>query len=131
MIAPAASIGDIETSLTKGARQRAMLAEPLDEAWRQAIDDVLASHGWPTLAEAGRLGPTVQRLSQTYNEGRGAALGAMTWGVARALEAAGHEGELDATWVDTDAAALEVARDLVRARARVGPTRVAVRAQIE
>jgi SAM-dependent methyltransferase len=152
-----------------------MLAEPLDELWREAIDAVLAARGWPGLADAGRLGPIVQRLSQSYNEGRGAGrdllparlafsfardvpkggaavrelvaegllapplrvldlgagLGAMTWGVARALEAAGHQGELDATWVDTDAAALDVARDLLRARSRLGAPRVTVRAQIE
>jgi SAM-dependent methyltransferase len=61
----------------------------------------------------------------------GAGLGAMTWGVARALEAAGHVGELRATWIDADAAALEVGRDLVRARERHGAPRVAVHARAQ
>ncbi len=56
----------------------------------------------------------------------GAGLGATTWGVARALEAAGQRGEIDATWIDTDAAALGVAADLATAR---GETPVAVRAR--
>jgi SAM-dependent methyltransferase len=77
------------------------------------------------LVEAGLLAPPLRILDL------GAGLGAMTWGVARALEAAGHSGELDATWVDTDVAALDVARDLVRARAGVGPSRVTVRAHVE
>jgi len=58
----------------------------------------------------------------------GAGLGATTWGVARALEAAGQQGEIDATWVDTDAAALAVASELVRARSRADAS-VAVRAR--
>src|SRR6202034_2380912 len=39
----------------------------------------------------------------------GAGLGATTWGVARALEAAGIDADLDVTWVDADAPALELA----------------------
>jgi hypothetical protein len=46
----------------------------------------------------------------------GAGLGATTWGVVRALEAAGTSAGVEATWVDGDARALEVASSLVRAR---------------
>jgi Mitochondrial small ribosomal subunit Rsm22 len=48
----------------------------------------------------------------------GAGLGATTWGVVRALEAAGASGVVEATWVDADAQALEVAAAVVRARPR-------------
>lgn len=46
----------------------------------------------------------------------GAGLGATTWGVLRALAAAGQSGDIDATLVDTDAAALELARAIAAAR---------------
>jgi SAM-dependent methyltransferase len=49
----------------------------------------------------------------------GAGLGATTWGLVRALAAAGERGRVDATWVDTDGAALELAGAIVRARAAV------------
>ncbi|HEY1691577.1 MAG TPA: small ribosomal subunit Rsm22 family protein [Polyangiaceae bacterium] len=55
----------------------------------------------------------------------GAGLGATTWGLARALEAAGGRGTIDATWVDPDAQALDVA--LAVARARQGRGAVEVR----
>src|SRR5690349_2213546 len=42
------------------------------DAWRGPIDAVLAARGWPALADVARLGPLVARLSQAYNEGRGA-----------------------------------------------------------
>ena len=54
----------------------------------------------------------------------GAGLGASTWGVARALEAAGQRGEIDATWVDADRAAMDVGTQLGDAR---GPTPVRIR----
>ena len=56
----------------------------------------------------------------------GAGLGATTWGVARALEAAGGLGEIEATWVDGDGDALEVAQAIARARAAAGAGRVRV-----
>ena len=56
----------------------------------------------------------------------GAGLGATTWGVARALAAAGQKGEIDATWVDSDGAALAMGMELVAAR---GETPVKVRAR--
>lgn len=46
----------------------------------------------------------------------GAGLGAMTWGVVRALEAAGATGRVEATWVDADALALDVGAAVVAAR---------------
>ncbi|RYE93638.1 MAG: methyltransferase domain-containing protein [Myxococcales bacterium] len=48
----------------------------------------------------------------------GAGLGAMTWGLARALDAAGWRGTVEATLVDRDAAALALA---ARIAARAGP----------
>jgi ribosomal protein RSM22 (predicted rRNA methylase) len=47
----------------------------------------------------------------------GAGLGAMTWGLLRALEAAGERGVLQATWLDPDADALDLASEIVRERA--------------
>jgi hypothetical protein len=46
----------------------------------------------------------------------GAGLGATTWGVLRALTAAGGRGSIEATWVDSDRAALELGVELARAR---------------
>jgi small ribosomal subunit Rsm22 len=57
----------------------------------------------------------------------GAGLGAMTWGVQRALEASGRKTHVEATWVDEDAEALEVGRGIVRARARPGEPGLVVR----
>jgi 2-polyprenyl-3-methyl-5-hydroxy-6-metoxy-1,4-benzoquinol methylase len=49
----------------------------------------------------------------------GAGLGAMTWGLVRALSAAGSRGGLvDATWLDEDGEALELGASIARARAR-------------
>jgi hypothetical protein len=50
----------------------------------------------------------------------GAGLGATTWGVVRALEAAGERGTVEATWVDTDGAALDLAMAVARAREAQG-----------
>jgi hypothetical protein len=46
----------------------------------------------------------------------GAGLGATTWGVARALGAAGSKGHIEATWVDESARALDVAAEVLAAR---------------
>lgn len=48
----------------------------------------------------------------------GAGLGAMTWGLARALRAVGSRAEVDATWVDSDPGAIELGSDIVRERSR-------------
>jgi SAM-dependent methyltransferase len=53
----------------------------------------------------------------------GAGLGATTWGVVRALEAAGQRGTVEATWVDADAAALDLAGAVARAREIQGRAR--------
>jgi ribosomal protein RSM22 (predicted rRNA methylase) len=50
----------------------------------------------------------------------GAGLGASTWGLARALAASGNRGLIDATWVDPDRLALDVARNIAGTRAVVG-----------
>lgn len=47
----------------------------------------------------------------------GAGLGAMTWGLARALSADGHEGSIDATLLDDDGAALDLAQRIADKRA--------------
>jgi hypothetical protein len=46
----------------------------------------------------------------------GAGLGATTWGVVRALEAAGAKGSVEATWVDADADALALGLAILRER---------------
>jgi SAM-dependent methyltransferase len=50
----------------------------------------------------------------------GAGLGATTWGVVRALAAAGASGTVEATCVDDDARALELASEIARARGGQG-----------
>jgi hypothetical protein len=147
------------------------LVQPLEEDWRDALDEVARERGWPTSHEVGRLAARVAALSAAYNDAAraragigeagaarlgfsfardvpkgaaavrelvatgalrldssasaqptlrvldlGAGLGATTWGVARALAASGASGVLDATWVDDDAGALELAADVVQAR---------------
>ncbi|HEY8072586.1 MAG TPA: hypothetical protein VIF62_00710, partial [Labilithrix sp.] len=110
-----------------------MTPRPLEDAWREILDAVLARRGAPRIADVTRLAPRLAELSRLYNEdaarprvpleariafsfardvpkgaaavrelvasgalelpaGRplrivdlGAGLGAMTWGVARAL----------------------------------------------
>jgi SAM-dependent methyltransferase len=57
----------------------------------------------------------------------GAGLGATTWGLVRALEAAGLRGTVEATWIDADARALEVGESLWRARAGRGAVELRVR----
>jgi predicted O-methyltransferase YrrM len=58
----------------------------------------------------------------------GAGLGASTWGLARALRAAGSRRTIDATWIDSDAEALELGASLLRARAdREGDVELRVR----
>jgi len=58
----------------------------------------------------------------------GSGLGAMTWGLVRALQAAGSGATVDATWVDSDAGAIELALDIVRERARECGAELRVRA---
>ena len=142
------------------------LARPLEEDWRDALDAVARSRGWPTSRDVARLAARVVELSAAYNDpGRaraaardagaarlgfsfprdvpkgagavrelvaagvlpldrtlrvldlGAGLGATTWGFARALAAAGFAGAIEATWVDVDEQALELATSILRARA--------------
>jgi predicted O-methyltransferase YrrM len=58
----------------------------------------------------------------------GAGLGASTWGLARALRAAGSRRAIEATWIDSDAEALELGASLLRARAdREGDVELRVR----
>jgi hypothetical protein len=58
----------------------------------------------------------------------GAGLGATTWGLARALRAAGSLRPIDATWVDSDDQALELGLSVLRARSnREGDVELKVR----
>jgi ribosomal protein RSM22 (predicted rRNA methylase) len=57
----------------------------------------------------------------------GAGMGASTWGIVRALEAAGEQGTVEATWVDADRKALDVGAALARRR----PQRRGVALRIE
>jgi 2-polyprenyl-3-methyl-5-hydroxy-6-metoxy-1,4-benzoquinol methylase len=145
---------------------RLALVHPLEDDWRDALDRVARSRGWPTSREVAKLAARVVQLSAAYNDSTraraamrdagparlgfsfardvpkaaaavrelvaagvlpldrplrvldlGAGLGASTWGLARALKAAGATGGVDATWIDTDAEALELGAALLRARA--------------
>jgi hypothetical protein len=141
------------------------LVRPLEEHWRDAIDAVARSRGWPTTRDTAKLAACVARVSAAYNDPArarapardhgaarlgfsfardvpkgaaavrelaatgalalrggtlrvldvGAGLGATTWGLARAVEAAGGHGVVDATWVDGDADALALGAALSRA----------------
>src|SRR5688500_1643371 len=55
----------------------------------------------------------------------GAGLGAMTWGIVRALEASGAKGRVEALLVDADARALDVATKIAAAAPR-GPIELAM-----
>jgi hypothetical protein len=58
----------------------------------------------------------------------GAGLGATTWGLARALRAAGSRRKIEATWVDSDDEALELGLAVLRARSgREGDVAIDVR----
>lgn len=58
----------------------------------------------------------------------GAGLGATTWGLARALAAAGFAEAIEATWVDTDAEALDLGTAILRAQGgRQGTVELRVR----
>lgn len=72
------------------------------------------------LAFAGRLSGALRVLDV------GAGLGASTWGLARLLAARGERASVDATFVDDDPAALEVARAIARARPRDGQVDVRI-----
>jgi ribosomal protein RSM22 (predicted rRNA methylase) len=148
----------------------ANLVKPLEQDWRETLDDLARARGWPTSRDVAKLSARVADLSRAYNDSMharapmrdagaarlvfafvrdvpkgagavrelvatgslpsdrplrvldvGAGLGAMTWGLVRAIEAAGRSSvEVEATWVDEDALALQLGRDIVNARARAG-----------
>jgi len=162
----------------------ANLVTPLEQDWRETLDDVGRARGWPTSHDVAKLASRVVDLSRAYNDSTharaamseagaarlafafardvpkgagavrelvatgslpldrplrvldvGAGIGAMTWGLVRAIEAAreGTHGSgpvreawgrssarVDATWVDNDALALDVGTAIVQARARRG-----------
>jgi hypothetical protein len=61
----------------------------------------------------------------------GAGLGAMTWGLARALDASGRRTRIEATWVDADADAIDVGRAILRGRSsRAGSVQLEVRTEV-
>jgi hypothetical protein len=150
---------------------RVDLVVPLEDDWRDVIDEVARARGWPGSRDVARLGAAVAQLSAAYNDPArasapardagaarlgfsfvrdvpkgaaavrelvaagvlapqgseplrvldlGAGLGATTWGLVRALEAAGSTRPVEATWVDPDAGALDVATAIVRARVSRG-----------
>src|SRR5579863_3334869 len=145
--------------------QRLALVRPLEDDWREAIDAVARSRGWPTTRDVAKLAARVVELSAAYNDPAraraairdagaarlgfsfprdapkgaaavrelvacgalprdrplrvldlGAGLGATTWGLARALAAAGCRQALEATWVDSDAEALDLGTSILRAK---------------
>lgn len=76
------------------------------------------------LVRAGLLGTPLRILDL------GAGLGAMTWGVARALEAAGAKGRVESLLVDADPRALEVATKIAAAAPR-GPIDLAITTRVQ
>jgi hypothetical protein len=156
------------------------LVHALEDDWRETLDAVARSRGWPTSRDVAKLAARVGELSAAYNDPAraraavrdagaarlgfsfardvpkgaaavrelvatgalrlaadrplrvldlGAGLGATTWGLARALEASGAGGTIEATWLDSDAPALELGAAIVRARqeTRESPVTLAVR----
>ncbi len=77
------------------------------------------------LVAAGRLALEPGRPLRVLDLGAG--LGATTWGVARALAAAGDSGEVDALLVDHDAGALALAESIAAERRGEGGVAVRVR----
>jgi ribosomal protein RSM22 (predicted rRNA methylase) len=147
---------------------------PLEDEWKEVLDEVLRRRKGPTIAEPSKLGPKVAELSRAYNldaarprvplDARigfsfardvpkgaavireliasgslrldpdkplrvldlGAGLGAMSWGIARALEAAGARGKVEALLVDDDAEALAAAETIAAGAAKLEDRRVAL-----
>jgi ribosomal protein RSM22 (predicted rRNA methylase) len=79
------------------------------------------------LIHAGRLAIPADRPLSVLDLGAG--LGATTWGLVRALAAAGQGGEVSAVLVDHDSSALAVARELGAALGGDGDVRVTLRAE--
>jgi hypothetical protein len=59
------------------------LVRPLEEIWREVLDMVGHSHGWPTSHDVARLGARVAELSAAYNDPERARSGAREGGAAR------------------------------------------------
>ncbi|MGH7434267.1 MAG: hypothetical protein ACRENE_01170, partial [Polyangiaceae bacterium] len=59
------------------------LVRPLDEAWREIVDAVGRSRGWPTSRDPARLGALVAALSVAYNDARQARASVQDAGAAR------------------------------------------------
>jgi SAM-dependent methyltransferase len=77
------------------------------------------------LIRAGLLAPRAGRPLRILDLGAG--LGASTWGVVRALAAAGHAGAVESTLVDTDAEALALAAAVARRAAGEGNIKLQVK----
>jgi hypothetical protein len=121
-----ASVAALSTAYNDPARARASMREagaarlgfafPRDVAkGAGAVRELLATGGLPS---EGAL-----RVLDL-----GAGLGAMTWGLVRALRAAGSRAEVQATWVDSDSEAIELGLEIVRERARESEAALGVRA---
>jgi hypothetical protein len=156
--------------------------QALEPRFRDVLDAVARSRGYPTSREVDALAARVAELSRAYNDPApnalsalrdgglaarlsfsfvrdvpkgaaavrelvatgllgvsrplrlldvGAGLGAMTWGVARALGTSGHAGAIEAHWVDTDRKALELGASIVEAAGTVdGPPPVTIRPRL-
>src|SRR5258708_1037010 len=59
------------------------LVRPLDAGWREVIDAVARSRGWPTTRDAARLGALVEALAGAYNDPKRARASARQMGAAR------------------------------------------------
>ncbi|MCU0683553.1 MAG: thiamine phosphate synthase [Polyangiaceae bacterium] len=98
-------------SLPSGAERTRLLAARLGFSFARDVPKGAAAVA--ELALSGSLGFTAGEPLRVLDLGAG--LGAATWGLVRALAAAGLEGKVEATLVDDDAEALALARAIVEA----------------
>ncbi len=112
----AASVADLSAAYNDPGRARASMREAgAARLGFSFVRDVPKGAGAVRELLATGGGPAVGSLRVLD---LGAGLGAMTWGLVRALRAAGSSAVVDATWVDSDAEALELGLDIVRERTR-------------
>jgi len=121
----AARVAELSEAYNDPTRARATMAHAgaarLGFAFARDVPKAAAAVRELLATRALRLGAPLRVLDV------GAGVGAMTWGLVRALEASGARGSVDATWTDTDAQAMSVGRAMVEERAGRGSVELRVR----
>jgi hypothetical protein len=114
----AAQVADLSRAYNDPARARATMREAgaarLGFSFARDVPKTAAAVRELVATGRLKLGPPGPELLRVLDLGAG--LGAGTWGVVRALGAAGGRGTVEATWVDADAEALALGREIVEAR---------------